>query len=182
MPATNSMPLTAPQTSRSRPMPPPKEDTALAQNFSSRPITSAKAIATALIRSGYDLACYTYENVGYGNGMTIDQIQQDQTKWLQEVTPIIGQTDTLVYAKLSDIASSSDDYSGEIFEFLKQAGYRNFIGFTHSGSCWVTVKEDHMRHGRIMITGNNLMNNGAWFEEILDPLTVLDMVTRDKYM
>lgn len=144
-------------------------------------VAGAKVIANALIRSGYDLACYTYENVGYGN-MGLDQIQQDQTKWLQEVTPIIGQTDTLVYAKLSDIASSSDDYSGEIFEFLKQAGYRNFIGFTHSGSCWVTVKEDHMRHGRIMITGNNLMNNGAWFEEILDPLTVLDMVTRDKYM
>ena len=145
-------------------------------------VAAAKAIATALIRSGYDLACYTYENVGYGSGMTIDQIQQDQTKWLQEITPIIGQTDTLVYAKVSDIAANNVDYSGEIYEFLKQAGYKNFIGFANNGSCWVTVKEDHMRHGRILITGNNLINNAAWFEEILDPMAVLDMVTRDKYM
>ena len=144
-------------------------------------VAGAKVIANALIRSGYDLACYTYGNVGYGN-MTPDQIQQDQTQWLQEITPIIGQTNTLVFAKVSDIAASNVDYSGDAFEFLKQAGYKNFIGFANNGSCWVTVKEDHMRHGRILVTGNNLINNAAWFEEILDPMTVLDMVTRDKYM
>ena len=143
-------------------------------------VAAAKAISTALIRSGYDLACYTYGNVGYGN-MSLDQIQQDQTKWLQEITPIIGQTDTLVYAKLSDIADSSDEYSGETFAFLQQAGYRNFIGFTQNGSCWVNVKEDHMRLGRIMITGNNLLNNAAWFEEILDPMTVLDLAIREQF-
>lgn len=143
-------------------------------------VAAAKAISTALIRSGYDLACYTYGNVGYGN-MSLDQIQQDQTKWLQEITPIIGQTDILVYAKLSDIASSSDDYSGETFAFLQQAGYRNFIGFTQNGSCWVNVKEDHMRLGRIMVTGNNLLNNAAWFEEILDPMTVLDLAIREQF-
>lgn len=143
-------------------------------------VAAAKAISTALIRSGYDLACYTYSNVGYGN-MSLDQIQQDQTKWLQEITPIIGQTDILVYAKLSDIASSSDDYAGETFAFLQQAGYRNFIGFTQDGNCWVNVKEDHMRLGRIMVTGNNLLNNAAWFEEILDPMTVLDLAIREQF-
>jgi hypothetical protein len=143
-------------------------------------VAGAKAIATALIRSGYDLACYTYGNVGYGN-MSLEQIQEDQTKWLKEVTPIIGQTDILVYAKLSDIADSSDEYSGETFAFLQQAGYRNFIGFTQNGSCWVNVKEDHMRLGRIMITGNNLLNNAAWFEEILDPMTVLDLAIREQF-
>lgn len=143
-------------------------------------VAAAKAIATALIRSGYDLACYTYENVAYGN-MTLEQIQQDQTKWLQDVTPIIGQTDILVYAKLSDIAPSNTEYSGDTYEFLKQAGYRYFIGFTNSGSCWVTVKDDYMRHGRILITGNNLINNAAWFEEILDPMAILDMAIREQF-
>lgn len=144
-------------------------------------VAGAKVIANALIRSGYDLACYTYGNVGYGS-MLPDQIQQDQTKWLQEITPIIGQTDTLVYAKVSDIAASNVEYSGDSYEFLKQAGYKNFIGFANNGSCWVTVKEDHMRHGRILVTGNNLINSADWFDEVLDPMSVLDMVTRDKYM
>lgn len=144
-------------------------------------VAGAKVIANALIRSGYELACYTYGNVAYGS-MLPDQIQQDQTKWLQEITPIIGQTDTLVYAKVSDIAASNVEYSGDSFEFLKQAGYKNFIGFANNGSCWVTVKEDHMRHGRILVTGNNLINSADWFDEVLDPMSVLDMVTRDKYM
>ena len=143
-------------------------------------VAGAKAIATALIRSGYDLACYTYDNVAYGN-MSLDQIQADQTKWLQDVTPIIGQTDILVYAKLSDILSSSTEYSGEVFEFLKQAGYRNFIGFTHNGSCWVTIKDDYMRMGRILITGDNLINNADWFDEIFDPMSILDVSVREQF-
>ena len=142
-------------------------------------VAGAKAIATALIRSGYDLACYTYENVAYGN-MTLDQIQQDQTKWLTEVTPIIGQTDTLVYAKLSDIYGGAD-YQGDLYEFLKQAGYSKFIGFAENGKPWVTIKDGYMRHGRILITGNNLINNAPWFEELFNPMDILDMVTRDQF-
>lgn len=142
-------------------------------------VAGAKAVATALIRSGYDLACYTYGNVAYGN-LTLEQIQEDQTKWLQEVTPIIGQTSTLVYAKLSDILGGAE-YQGDIYAFLKQAGYTNFIGFASDGKPWVTITNEYMRHGRIMITGNNLINNPTWFKDILDPMAILDMTTRDQY-
>ena len=142
-------------------------------------VAAAKAIATALVRSGYDLACYTYENVAYGN-MTLEEIQQDQTNWLTDVTPIIGQTDTLVYAKVSDILGGAE-YQGSIYEFLKQAGYTKFIGFASDGKPWVTITDEYMRHGRILITGNNLINNAGWFEDLFDPLTILDMTTRDQY-
>ena len=142
-------------------------------------VAAAKAVATALIRSGYELACYTYENVAYGS-MTQDQIQQDQTDWLQQVVPIIGQTDTLVYAKTSDITNTAE-YSGGIYEFLKQAGYWNFIGQCGDGKPWATIQPGYMRQGRIMVTGNNLINNASWFENILDPATVLDYATREKY-
>ena len=66
-------------------------------------------------------------------------------------------------------------------EFLKQAGYRNFLGFTHTGSCWVTIKDDYMRMGRILITGDNLINNADWFDEILDPMSILDMAVREQF-
>lgn len=142
-------------------------------------VAAAKAVATALIRSGYDLACYTYENVAYGS-MTQEQIQQDQTNWLQQVEPIIGHTDTLVYAKTSDITDAAE-YSGGIYDFLKQAGYWKFIGQCTNGTPWATVNPAYLRQGRIMVTGNNLINNPSWFENILDPATVLDMATREKY-
>ena len=142
-------------------------------------VAAAKAVATALIRSGYDLACYTYENVAYGS-MTQEQIEKDQTDWLQQVVPIIGQTDTIVYAKSSDI-TDNPEYVGGIYEFLKQAGYWNFIGLCADGAPWATIDPAYMRQGRIMVTGNNLVNNPTWFENILDPATVLDVEMREKY-
>lgn len=46
-PATMNIPLTAPQTSRSLPMPPPKDDEMESAVFSSKPVRSEKASKTA---------------------------------------------------------------------------------------------------------------------------------------
>lgn len=142
-------------------------------------VAAAKAVAAALIRSGYKLACYTYENVAYGN-MSLEQIQQDQAKWAAEVTPIIGLTDTIVFAKTSDI-STEKTYSGSVYEFLQQSGYVYYIGQCTDGTPWATVQEAYMHQGRIMVTGNNLESNTAWFEGVLDPTVVLDSVSRGQY-
>ena len=142
-------------------------------------VAGAKAVADALVDSGYKLACYTYENVAYGS-MTQEQIEKDQTDWLQQIVPIIGETDTIVYAKSSDITDLKE-YSGSIYEFMKKAGYWKFIGLCADGSPWATVDPAYMRQGRIMVTGNNLINNPTWFENILDPATVLDTTVREKY-
>ena len=42
-----NIPLTAPQTSRIRPMPPPKEEASFAARLFSSPVTSPKASSTA---------------------------------------------------------------------------------------------------------------------------------------
>ena len=112
--------------------------------------------------------------------MTQEQIEKDQTDWLQQIVPIIGETDTIVYAKSSDITDLKE-YSGSIYEFMKKAGYWKFIGLCADGSPWATVDPAYMRQGRIMVTGNNLINNPTWFENILDPATVLDTTVREKY-
>ena len=50
-------------------------------------VAGAKAVAAALTRNGYTLACYTYENINYGNA-TLARIEKDMNNWRAEVTPI----------------------------------------------------------------------------------------------
>ena len=139
-------------------------------------VADAKAVAQALKDSGYELACYTYNNTGYGN-LSAEELQKDVDAWLSQVASIIGQTDILVYAQKSDI-SNELTYSGEKFDILQQAGFRYYLGFTDNGAPWATVDSNYIRQGRVMVTGYNLSANPDWFAELFQPAEVLEASIR----
>lgn len=134
-------------------------------------IEKAKAIAQALRDTGYEIACYTYENNAYGN-MSLGQIQEDLSKWNSEVVPILGNVDILAFAQLSDIGDHSS-YEGEKFNALMGAGFRYYLGFCQDGALWAAVENSYFRQARILVTGANLKYNSSWFEGILDPVQIL---------
>lgn len=136
-------------------------------------IDNAKKIADALRAEGYELACYTYDNAAYGQ-MTGSQIQYDLTMWNNEVTPILGNIDTLVYAKESDISESAAPYEGDKFAVLQDFGFVKYLGFCRDGETWCSEGDDHIRFGRFLVTGANMKNHADWFEDIFDAQTVLD--------
>lgn len=130
----------------------------------------AAAIAKALREAGYDLACYTYQNVNYST-MDADKILSDITKWNEKVTPWLGEMDILVFAWEGDIGNT-EMYSGSKFNVLYNAGFRYFLG---SGSTpWNQVSDLYVRHNRLSVTGSNLKNHADWFASLFDPATVLD--------
>ena len=139
-------------------------------------VSDAAAVANALKENGYDLACYTYNNTGYGN-LSADELQQDMDAWLTHVASVIGQTDILVYAQLSDITSETT-YSGEKFDILQQAGFRFYLGFCQGKTPWAIIEGNYVRQGRTMVTGNNLTNHPDLFADLFDPATVLDSSVR----
>ena len=55
-----------------------------------------KAVADKLRAQGYDIACYTYADMEYAD-FGAAGIQEDLAKWSEQITPILGQTDILVY-------------------------------------------------------------------------------------
>lgn len=136
-------------------------------------VAGAKAVAEALTRSGYTLACYTYENINYGNA-TLARIEKDMNNWRAEVVPIIGQLDTLVFAQNNDIATGTDSYTGEKAWLLQQQGFRRFLGFCTAGTPWATLQEDYMRMGRLPVGGDNIRNHPDWFAGIFDCTNLLD--------
>ena len=136
-------------------------------------LQAATTVLSALRSKGYHLACNTYQNRAYGE-MDNDSIQEDLNAWANEVTPLLGSVDTLVYASDSDILDDTGAYSSDTYELLKAAGFKYFIGFCDSGSRWVHVGGDYVRQGRIMVTGYNLNANSTWFSGMFDTATVID--------
>lgn len=138
-----------------------------------RQLDELPAVVTALKDKGYRLACYTYGNVAYGKLSSIE-IQADLSKWNSEVVPLLGQVDTLVFAKNSDISEDTAAYSGDKFNLLNNAGFRFFIGFNNTNGGYNTVSRNQVRIGRIPVTGNNLENSKNLFEGLFAPDAVLD--------
>lgn len=146
----------------------------LGEEAYAKEIEGAKTIAEALRSQGYDIACYTYSNVGYGK-MSQAQVAADIASWNNEVVPILGQIDILAFAQLSDIAGNGV-YSGEKFNTLYNSGFRYFLGFCDQSLLWTTVETGYVRQARILVTGSNMKYHSNWFDGLFDPATVLDSI------
>lgn len=135
-------------------------------------IQDAKAVAKALQDNGYTLACYTYENIPYGD-RSVTQIQNDLNGWVNEVVPILGNIDILAYAQLTDITKETV-YSGEKYDTLRNLGFRYYLGFCEDGKPWASITNEYVRQGRILVTGSALAHNANWFASMFDAASVLD--------
>ena len=145
----------------------------LGQEAYAEEIAGAKAIADALTANGYQLACYTYGNIGYGS-RDQNAIQADLNLWNAEVTPILGQLDTLVFAQNSDISTGTGNNNGDKFQALQHAGFQQFLGFSTEGHPWANLADTYMRMGRLMVSGDNIRNHADWFDGIFDCTDLLN--------
>jgi hypothetical protein len=132
-------------------------------------VSDAKKLVDALRKAGYEIACYTYANIGYGSS-SANQIKADLKKWNNEVAPIVGDLRTFVFAQNSDIGSRNTPYSGQAFSDLRLNDFSIFLGFANTdGSTWSYEGEQYVRMGRIMVSGSNMAHNRTWFDGIFDP-------------
>ena len=129
-----------------------------------------RAVADRLRSQGYDIACYTYADIKYAE-YGASGIQEDLTKWSNQIAPILGDTDILVYPTGGDIRGQ-EAYSGEKYDALHSHGFRYFVG-VDNGTTWGMTTGDHARQVRTLVTAENLQNHPEWFEGLFDTTTVL---------
>ena len=140
------------------------------QEYYDAQVAGAKEVVKALRDSGYEIACYTYNDKNYSSA-NATEIQADIDAWTKEVVPILGTVDTIVYAKGSDIASAGS-YSGSKYNVLVQAGFRYFIG---SGNKATTdVYGDYVRQNRLMVTGSQMYYTNTMYSAYFDSKAVLN--------
>ena len=141
------------------------------QAFYDNEVIEAKKVVAALREKGYTIASYTYNNQAY-RSMTTLQIQAEVTNWTNQITPVLGEVDTMVFARASDIES----YSGTTFDVLYRSGIRYFL---NSGSSpRVDINKTFVRQTRLMVTGETLAWYSSQFTSYFDSNVVLDLTTR----
>lgn len=139
------------------------------QEFYDNEVKNAKEVVQFLKDAGYTLACHTYKNKVYLD-ISATEIKEDLDKWANEITPVIGELDTIVYARGSDITTGSN-YTGNKYNVLNAAGYRYFVGA--ADVAWGEVTNNYVRQTRLMVTGTMLQNAGSTFSSFFDAKTVL---------
>ena len=136
-------------------------------------VVGATKVVEALRNKGYRLACYTFENKDYSN-MSADQVNQDIQKWKSQIAPVIGEIDTIVFARGKDIG----DYTGGKFEVLHANGFRYML---KSGETpYTEINNTYVRQTRLMVTGENMVAKSSMFTDtgLFDPNTILDLAIR----
>ena len=147
----------------------------MGQAYYDEQVAGAKKIVAALRQKGYEIACYTYADTAYG-GKSATDIKADIDKWTTNIVPIIGQVDTLVYAKTSDI-STTGAYTGNKYNVLEEAGFHYFISNGNKPACTVTA--DYVRQLRVMVTGTGMAHTASMYKDYFDAKTVLDSTRGD---
>ena len=135
-------------------------------------IEQARAIGQKLVDEGYELACYTFENVAYGN-FKLKEVEADLSGWINEVTRILPDVKIFAYAQNSDIAAEGAFYNDQRFAALSKAGFSIFLGFCNNGTPWSVVTDSYVRQGRIALAPYAIKYHADWFGGALDE-SVLD--------
>lgn len=143
------------------------------QDVYNEQVVGATKIVEALKAKGYNLACYTYSDKDY-KGISAAQIQEDLQKWKSQIAPVIGELDTIVFAKASDIV----DYTGGKFDVLYENGFRFMI--KNAETPYTEVNNSFVRQSRLMVTGENMVAKASMFTDtgLFDPNVVLDLAIR----
>lgn len=143
------------------------------QDYYNEQVVGATKVVNALREKGYRLACYSFDNKDYSN-ISADMVSQDIQKWKSQIAPVIGEVDTIVFARTTDIV----DYTGGKFTVLHQAGFRYMI---KSGDTpYTEINNTYVRQTRLMVTGENMVSKATMFTSsgLFDPNTVLDLSIR----
>ena len=133
------------------------------QEYYANEVAGAERVVAALRNHGYTLACYTFGNEDYKK-LNANQISEDIKAWNNQIVPVIGDVDVLVYAQTSDIG----DYTGNKFTVLHNAGFRYFV--TNADQYSTTVNSTFVKQSRIMVTGNSLAWKASTFAEFFKTL------------
>ena len=135
-------------------------------------VEAAKKVAEALKADGWEFGSHTW---GHKNLQKVDMalLKRDTNRWLNEVAPLIGGSDVLVFPFGVDFETTIGTYSSDKYRFLKDSGFNVFLGVYSKP--WMHIKKDYVRMTRRPIDGQAMLEfperllDLFSIEEIIDP-------------
>ena len=119
----------------------------------------AKKVAQAVKDTGWKFKSHTWGHIRVGANTSLETIKTDTEKWLAYVEPLVGDTDTIIFAHGEDLADWHD-YSAENekFTYLKSQGF-NFFCNVDSSQYFLQLRDNYVRQGRRNLDGYRLWND-----------------------
>lgn len=133
----------------------------------------AKKVAEAMKAQGWLFASHTWGHQNVGQ-IGLDHLQTDTQKFKDNVDPLIGGTDIIIFAFGTDL-TVHEDYSGDKFEYLKSVGY-NYYCNVDSSKYFVQIRDRYFRQGRRNLDGYRMYYNPELLEDLFDASAVFDPV------
>lgn len=131
----------------------------------------AKKVADAMKANGWEFASHTWGHQNVAQ-ISLEHLQTDTGKFQENVDPLIGGTDIIIFAFGTDL-TVQEDYSGDKFEYLKSAGYNYFCN-VDSSKYFVQIRDRYFRQGRRNLDGYRMYYNPELLEDLFDAKAVFD--------
>lgn len=139
----------------------------------------AKQVADALKADGWEFASHTWGHIRIGDA-SLERLMGDTQKWRENVEPIVGPVDTIIFAHGQDLGEwGAYDEGNAKYRYLREQGYSIFCN-VDSNLYRTWFGKDYMRQGRRDLDGLRIYLNaigeednvGDLFDakEVIDPL------------
>lgn len=137
----------------------------------------AKRVADAMKEDGWEFASHTWGHIRIKDA-SLERLMRDTQKWKENVEPIVGNTDAIVFAHGQDLGDwGAYQESNAKYQYLKEQGYRIFCN-VDSNLYRTWFGKDYLRQGRRNLDGYRIYNNAVGKEnnvsDLFDAAEVLD--------
>lgn len=133
--------------------------------------TAAKEVVEVMKANGWEFASHTWGHLNVYE-ISMERLQADTERFKENVDPLIGGTDMIIFAFGADL-TEVDDYSGEKFEYLKSQGYNYFCN-VDSSQYFVQIRDNYFRMGRRNLDGYRMYYNPEMVADLFDAEAVFD--------
>ena len=131
----------------------------------------AKKVVQAMKKEGWLFASHTWGHQNVSQ-ISLEKLQADTQRFKENVDPLIGGTDIIIFAFGADLAGA-EDYSGEKFEYLKSQGYNYFCN-VDSSQYFVQIRDNYFRMGRRNLYGYRMYYNPELISDLFDAQEVFN--------
>lgn len=136
-------------------------------------VKEATKVADRMKETGWEFASHSWGHVNMTN-TDLDRIKVDTEKFLTRVTPIIGQTDCLIYANGGDIAGVEEyDSNNEKYTYLLSKGFHIFCP-VDSTMYWQQKGDKYFRMSRRNLDGYRMYHSPELLEDLFNVEEVFD--------
>lgn len=138
---------------------------------------NAKAVADVMKADGWVFASHTWGHLKVGT-ISLETLMADTQRWRENVEPIVGAADAIIFAHGEDIGDWKDyAQDNPKFQYLKGQGYNYFCN-VDSRPYGVMVRDNYVRQSRRNLDGyriyNNVIGNDSSLSDLFDSAQIID--------